>query len=366
MVNKVKVMVIDDTITYRQILSHVLGSFSNVEVVGTANSGKTGLMKIPSLKPDLIFLDIMMPDMDGVETLRQIKPEYPEIQVVMISAFDMNNAKATLSSLESGALDFIGKPITDSVDESIEQLKRAIRPIIEIVEVQKQKARKTDEKETDLPKIKPAIITDKIPIRLAKIRENKVGKLDVVLIGISTGGPNALFDLIKSLDGKIECPIMVVQHMPPLFTQSLAERLDAINQTTVCEAIDGQVLENGTFYIAPGGKHMVLRKGSSNKLFVGITDDPPINHCKPAVDVLFLSVAQQKNIHPLTIIMTGMGRDGTQGVVELKKNGTYCLIQDEESSVVWGMPGSVYEADCADEILPLNQIGQRIIQLSAS
>ena len=358
-------MVIDDTITYRQILSHVLGSFSNVEVVGTANSGKTGLMKIPSLKPDLIFLDIMMPDMDGVETLRQIKPEYPEIQVVMISAFDMNNAKATLSSLESGALDFIGKPITDSVDESINQLKQAIKPIISFIQDQKQKKSKTEAKETTLLKIKPTIIEDRVPVRPIKPRENKIEKIDVVLIGISTGGPNALFELIKSLGSKIGCPVMVVQHMPPIFTRSLAERLDGINQTVVCEAIDGQELENGTIYIAPGGKHMVLRTGDRNKLIAGITDAPPVNHCKPAVDVLFLSVAQQKRIHPLSIIMTGMGRDGTEGVLELKKNGAHCLIQDEKSSVVWGMPGSVYEADCADEILPLSQIGPRIIQLSA-
>jgi len=156
-----------------------------------------------------------------------------------------------------------------------------------------------------------------------------------------------------------------VQHMPPIFTRSLAERLNTVNQTHVCEAVDGQALEKGVFYIAPGGRHMVLREKGNSKFTVGIIDSPAVNHCKPAVDVLFQSVALQRKIRSLSIIMTGMGRDGTQGVIDLKKNGNYCLIQDEKTSVVWGMPGSVYEAECADEILPLSEIASRIKQLSA-
>ncbi len=349
---QVRIMVVDDTITYRQILSKVVEGFPQADLIGTASSGKNALMKIPSLKPDLIFLDVMMPEMDGIETLKHIKKDFPHIKVVMISAFDMENAKATLHSLENGALDFIAKPIAQNMQEGIKQLTGALTPLIELVAQQLKgpQVRAT----TQTAPTKPLHKADSSTIQ---------GQVDFVLLGISTGGPNALHILFDELPTKIACPVLIVQHMPPMFTQSLAERLDSTSCMTVVEAKEGDVPQAGTAYIAPGGKHMVLRKkGKGYEL--GVTDGPPVNHCKPSVDVLFRAAAAINQIQTLSVIMTGMGRDGTDGMRSLKRQGTYTLIQDESTSVVWGMPGSIHEAKAYDEMLPLQKIGTRILELT--
>jgi len=359
MPDKVKIMVVDDTITYRQILTKVVQSFDNAELVATASSGKTALMKIASVKPDLIFLDVMMPEMDGIETLKFIKRDHPKIQVVMISAFDMANAKATLQSLENGALDFIAKPVAQNMTEGITQLQTNLKPLIELVANQlglKGQGAAAKAPPTAPPRAAAA------PIAKSDINNIK-GKVDFALIGISTGGPNALHKLFDSIKTPIDCPVLIVQHMPPMFTQSLAERLDSISCMTIKEASDGMIPEKGHVYIAPGGMHMVLRKkGASHEL--GVVDSPPVNHCKPSVDVLFRSVAGLRDTNSLTLVLTGMGRDGTEGVRALKRQGTYCIIQDEASCVVWGMPGSVHEAQAYDEMLPLPQIGKRILEIT--
>lgn len=351
----VRVMVVDDTITFRQILSKVVNLLPGAELAGTASSGNTALMKLPSMKPDLILLDVMMPGMDGLETLLHIKETNPEIDVVMISAFNMDNAKATLSSLEQGALDFISKPVGQGPEEGVATLKSALTPIINILADKKRRQTSTP---TAIPSSSRA---DSIPKQ--KTVQKKEGKVDIVVIGISTGGPNALQKLIPKIKSDISCPVLIVQHMPPLFTQSLAERLQKIApQLTVNEAANNEVPKAGHVYIAPGGKHMVLRKRMGS-FSLAITDSAPVNHCKPSVDVLFQSVANHAGVNVLSVIMTGMGRDGTEGVKMLKQMGANCIIQDEETSVVWGMPGSVYDADLADEVLSLDAISDRINQV---
>ncbi|MDH5559911.1 MAG: chemotaxis-specific protein-glutamate methyltransferase CheB [Deltaproteobacteria bacterium] len=351
----VKIMVVDDTITYRQILSNVVETLDGAELAATASSGKTALMKIPSIKPHLIFLDIMMPEMDGIETLHAIKKDYPMIQIVMVSGFDLENAKATLQSLEDGALDFIPKPVVENMEAGIRQLQTSLQPLVDLVRSKVFK---------DL-KISPVIIPKPV-IEITKAERKKLeGPINLVLIGISTGGPNALHKLFELMQTRLTCPVMIVQHMPPMFTKSLAERLNSVSPMEIIEAENEDILTEGRVYIAPGGKHMVVRGKTDGSMRIGITDAPPVNHCKPAVDVLFRSVAGIKNANPLSVIMTGMGRDGTEGIKTLRRKGTYCLIQDEKTSVVWGMPGSVYEADCADEILPLEKIADRIIQLTS-
>lgn len=354
MLNKVRVMVVDDTITYRQILSNVVSTLSNAELAGTASSGKTAVMKFKSLKPDLVFLDVMMPEMDGIETLKELKKIDPDVQVVMISGFDMANAKATLDSLENGALDFVAKPTAQNIQDGVNQLQSALKPLVEIV----------------LNKIAPKSPTaTKVSSRKTTTDVNKsipktdIGSLDYVMIGISTGGPNALQKLFESIKVDINCPVLVVQHMPPMFTKSLAERLNQISSMNIVEASDCEIPEKGHVYIAPGGKHMVLRKNSKNRHEIRIIDSPPVNHCKPAVDILFRSVAGFRGVKHLTIIMTGMGKDGTEGLKSLKRKGTYSMIQDEKTSVVWGMPGSAYAESLVDEVLPLNEIGNRIVEL---
>jgi two-component system, chemotaxis family, protein-glutamate methylesterase/glutaminase len=355
MANKVRIMIVDDTITYRQILSNVVSILANTELVGTASSGKTAVMKFKSLKPHLVFLDVMMPEMDGIETLKALKKINPNVQVVMVSGFDMANAKATLESLENGALDFVAKPTAQNIQDGVNQLQNALEPLVEIV----------------LNKVFPkSNIEDPVPIEkpvnplVKRASRKEIGSLDYILIGISTGGPNALQKLFESINISLNCPILIVQHMPPMFTKSLAERLNQISVMNIVEASDQETPQNGHVYIAPGGKHMVIRKNSKNVHEIRIIDSPPVNHCKPSVDILFRSVAGLRSAKHVSIVMTGMGKDGTDGLRSLKRKGTYCLIQDEKSSVVWGMPGSVYGESMADEVLPLDKIGKRIVELT--
>lgn len=348
-------MIVDDTITYRQILSNVVSTLPNAELVGTASSGKTAVMKFKSLKPHLVFLDVMMPEMDGIETLKALKKIDPDVQVVMISGFDMANAKATLDSLENGALDFVAKPTAQNIQDGVNQLQNALEPLVEIV---LNKVFSTPNLETPAPTAKPATTL------LKRAPKPEIGSLDYILIGISTGGPNALQKLFESIKISLNCPVLIVQHMPPMFTKSLAERLNQISVMNIVEASDQDLPLKGHVYIAPGGKHMVIRKNAKNVHEIRIIDSPPVNHCKPAVDILFRSVAGLRSAKHVSIVMTGMGKDGTDGLKSLKRKGTYCLIQDEKSSVVWGMPGSVYGESMADEVLPLDKIGSRIVELA--
>jgi len=354
MTNKVRIMIVDDTITYRQILSNVVATLINTELVGTASSGKTAVMKFKSLKPDLVFLDVMMPEMDGIETLRELKKIDPNVQVVMVSGFDMANAKATLESLENGALDFVAKPTAQNIQDGVKQLQNALEPLVGIVF---NKIFSKSQAPESKAFVKPVVRERQL------MPKPEMGALDYVLIGISTGGPNALQKLFESIKVPINCPVLIVQHMPPMFTKSLADRLNQISAMTVVEASDQEIPKKGHVYIAPGGKHMVIRKNANNHHEIKIIDSPPVNHCKPAVDILFRSVAGLNAARHLAIVMTGMGKDGTDGLKSLKRKGTYCLIQDEKTSVVWGMPGSVYAESLADEVLPLDKIGSRIVEL---
>lgn len=353
MTSQVKVLIVDDTITYRQILSKVVDLMDGVELVGTASSGKTALMKLAALQPDLVLLDVMMPEMDGVETLQNIKAENADIQVVMISAFNMEHAKATLKSLEHGALDFLPKPNVSSPSEGISLLSESLAPLVDIV--RKKIKRKDEPVSQEKPKEKVSeqlIVSD--------------GKIDLLAMGSSTGGPNALNQVVSDLSPSMNCPILLVQHMPPLFTQSLAERLNKVTHYEVKEGEENETVVPGKMYIAPGDKHMIVREIKENGdsvMKIGLNDSPPVNHCRPAVDVLFRSVAGVAGDRVLSVILTGMGRDGTEGVKVLRRKGAKCLVQDEATSVVWGMPGSVYEAGLADEVLPLEQVGKRISKI---
>ncbi|MCP4750266.1 MAG: chemotaxis-specific protein-glutamate methyltransferase CheB [Proteobacteria bacterium] len=351
----VSIMVVDDSITYRRILSKIVEEMRDTELVGTASSGKTALMKLPTLKPHLVFLDIMMPELDGIETLRKVKEYDPNIQVVMVSGIDSENARSTLKSLENGALDFVAKPNAVDMKTGLEHLKNSLEPLVEIV-------RGKVYPDTNLS---PTANAESAEHDGAVSIQVSAKKTDFVLIGVSTGGPNALSRMFMSIRDRHQCPILIVQHMPPVFTESLAERLNAVTPLEVKEARDSDVPLNGHVYIAPGGKHMILRKTPEGGIEIGVVDSPPVNHCKPAVDVLFGSVAELDKVDSLCIVMTGMGRDGTEGVRKLKSKGTPCLIQDKESSVVWGMPGSVYDSALFDEVLPLDRLGERIAELTS-
>jgi len=349
--DKVNVLIVDDSVVFRRIMSDVLDSISIASCVGTAASGKIALRKADTLKPDLLLLDVVMPEMDGVETLMQIKKSHPNIQAIMISGFDMHNAKATLESLEIGALDFISKPAGKNQVVNSALLKTQLFPLIELLAIRKRGNSTPNTRFT--PKA-PTIVSPRYTT--TPITKN----IGLVVIGVSTGGPKALDQMIPKIDPTINCPILIVQHMPPLFTESLANKLQQKTSLKVSEVQGGETIEAGHIYIARGGKHLLLRKDFKGNLILGLNENPPVNNCRPSVDVLFRSVAGVFNGGILAVIMTGMGRDGTEGLKMLKRKGCICLIQDKESSVVWGMPGSVYEAGLANEIVPLDKLGQRI------
>lgn len=351
---KLKIMIVDDTIIYRKILKDIVGNFSNCEVVTTASNGKFALSKIPVHRPDLILLDVEMPDMDGLETLKHIKRRYSDIGVIMVSGANERQASITMQALSSGAIDFVPKPIGSNIKANITKLTDDLKPLIDIFYGKRFPPRKRlfERKE------KPKIVRPTKQTTTVSIPKKLPSKIDVLAVGVSTGGPNALAKFIPELPGNLGVPILLVQHMPATFTKSLAKHLDKKSKLKVVEAEDGQIVQNNVVYIAPGGKHMVL-EGSS----LSIIDTPPVNSCKPSVDVLFDSIPAKYNSNILSLIMTGMGSDGAKSIKRLKDSGCYVVTQSKESCVVYGMPRAVDEADLTDEKVHLDDLAKRIVSI---
>ncbi|MBT8762501.1 chemotaxis response regulator protein-glutamate methylesterase [Desulfohalobiaceae bacterium Ax17] len=357
---KLRVLVVDDTIFYRKIISDVLSQLSEVEVVGTAGNGRIALTRIESLKPDLITLDVEMPVLDGLGVLKEIKKRGLDIGVIMVSTLTKRGTEITMKALELGAFDFITKPDAETLEENFKALLLALRPRIRAF-VRRYELRKAlRRKKTDL-KLKEKVVH--VPgevVRKVEL-ERRVEKSDIVAIGISTGGPNALTTMLPMLPGDLGVPVVVVQHMPPMFTKSLADNLDQKCALKVKEGEDGEPLVPNTVYIAPGGKQMKVAAGVAGTKVLRITDDPPENNCKPAADYLFRSVARQFKSKATGVIMTGMGNDGTLGLKVMKSFGAVTIAQDEETSVVYGMPKMAIEAGVIDIIAPLDKIAQEIV-----
>ncbi|MDO4766592.1 MAG: chemotaxis response regulator protein-glutamate methylesterase [Pseudomonadota bacterium] len=351
-----RVLVVDDTIMYRKVVGDILAEIPGVEVVGTANNGKVALSRIAALEPDLITLDVEMPVMDGLETLREIEKSHPDLGVIMLSTLTKRGSEITMKALELGAFDFIAKPDAEARQENVQTLKNALIPRVaafarrrELKALLKQKLRRGG----SVPPPPSPVPGPGAPRR--------VGKSRAVAIGISTGGPNALARMLPKLP-KLGVPIFLVQHMPPLFTKSLAESLDSKCQYEVREASDNETVRPDVVYIAPGGKQMRVAAGPGGTKIIQITDDPPENNCKPSVDYLFRSVAKEYGAQTTGVIMTGMGGDGTLGLKALKGFGAVTVGQDAESCVVYGMPKTAFEAGVVDVVAPLDGIAQEIVR----
>ena len=353
-----RVLVVDDTIMYRKVVGDILAAMPGVEVVGTANNGRIALTRIASLKPDLITLDVEMPVMDGLETLQEIQKNHPDVGAIMLSSWTKRGSDITMKALELGAFDFIPKPDADAMQANVQLLKGALLPRIkafakrlELKLLLKQTVRPSGAASPAAPK--PSVTTA-APSR-------RTGKSKAVAIGISTGGPNALTKMLPQLP-RLGVPIFIVQHMPPVFTKSLAESLDAKCQYEVREAEHNETVRPDVIYIAPGGKHMRVAAGQGGTKVIQITDDPPENNCKPAVDYMFRSVAREYGALSTGVIMTGMGGDGTLGLRVLKSFGAVTIGQDEESCVVYGMPKTAADAGVVDVVAPLQSIASEIVR----
>lgn len=357
MPSQIRIFVVDDSVVFRKLLLTTINSIPGVRTVGVASNGKEAIETIPSVKPDLITLDLNMPIMDGLETLRELREVYPQFRVIVVSAHTNEGAQTTLKALEAGALDVITKP--DSNDMELNS-KFIYDQFVNLLTKYADSEKNLDVA-PEVAAVKPATVNEKT------VCTNHLScsvKPEVIAIGISTGGPSALAELLPSLPANFSIPILIVQHMPKLFTKTLAESLERRATIKVVEAQDGEVLKAATVYIAPGGLQMKVRRGDKGEVIVQITDEPAENFCKPSADYLFRSVAQVYGEKALGIIMTGMGSDGVLGLRLMKRHGAQVIAQDRQSCTVWGMPRMAFEAGVVDIVLPLHEIAAEIVRLA--
>lgn len=354
---------VDDTVVYRKIVSDVLAELPDVEVVGSAYNGKSALLKIKILQPDLLTLDIEMPEMNGLEVLQHLQSEAPQVGAIMLSTLTQQGGAMTMRALELGAFDFIPKPQSGTMRENKEVVKSALAPMLKAFS-RSREIRARLSTLSSRPKGTPVIRPQwRSPVKPDAPVVRRPGSASIVAIGISTGGPNALSQMLPKLPADIGVPIVIVQHMPPLFTQSLANSLNSKCAVEVREASNGEPLLPNVAYVAPGGKQMKIIAGADGtQRVIKITDDPPENNCKPSVDYLFRSVADHYVGRATGVIMTGMGSDGTAGLKIMKNNGATIIAQNEETCVVYGMPKEPIESGLADVVSPLDQIAAEILK----
>ncbi len=357
---KLRVLAVDDTVIYRKIVSDVIEEIPGVELAGVAHNGKIALTKIKQLRPDIITLDIEMPVMNGLETLAALKKSHPHVGAIMLSTLTSENSEITMQALSLGAFDFILKPQNaQNIAAGKQEIRKALEPILRAYShsrfVTTTPRQTTSVPRAIRPKTAPSIKT--IPSAVPK------KKTEIVAIGVSTGGPKALDQVLPQLPGNIGVPILVVQHMPPIFTQSLATSLNKKCSLRVKEAANREPIEANTVYIAPGGKQMrLVAAADGQRRLIQVTNDPPENSCRPSVDYLFRSVADYYVGRTTAVIMTGMGSDGTKGLGILKEKGAHVIAQDEASCVVYGMPKAPIELGYADVITPLSRIADEIVK----
>ena len=357
----VKVLVVDDAVVFRKGISDALAGDPDVLVMGAAANGRLALQKMAISLPDLVILDVEMPEMDGLATIAEIRKQWPRLPVIMCSAHTTEGARVTLQALELGANDFVTKPVTSSMQESLAHFRHELLPRI------KSSCRHLlgggDSGARPAVKIPQGLTATRATAPpLPPPRPRPAGDLpiDLVVIGVSTGGPNALAEVIPMLPGDLPVPVVIVQHMPAMFTKLLAERLGSKSLLKIDEASAGVIAKPGQAWIAPGGHHLtVSRTGGEFRL--ALNDEPPENSCRPAADVLFRSAAQACGAKILAVVLTGMGEDGLIGCRLINQAGGQVIVQDKDTSVVWGMPGQVAKAGLAEKQLPLKEIAGEIV-----
>jgi len=364
-----KILIVDDSSLYRKLMSMAVEGLDMTTDVDTAPSGQIALKKIPTFLPDLVLLDIEMPDMNGIEVLREIRREYPQITVILVSGANSRSADITIEGLTSGAAHFIPKPISNNMEEGTRELRAGLLEAFNLLEAKlKTRAGRTAQRDGGTPAASPAATQPMSQVGDPKRKLPNIlpTRVNVVAIGVSTGGPVALEKLLPALPGNLPVPVVIVQHMPPVFTESLAKALDKKSAITVHEAADGQVLEPGHAYIAKGGVHLMIKKQidqEAQKLVCGLVDSEPVNSCKPAVDVLFESLGRVAGPNTLAVVMTGMGSDGCDGARSVKNANGYVLSQSADSCTVYGMPQAVDQAGLSDESVHLDQLANRITEI---
>jgi two-component system chemotaxis response regulator CheB len=337
-------LVVDDSVVVRQLVARVLEAEPSTDLAGVAANGRVALEKIARLRPDLVILDLEMPEMDGFETLAAIRRTDSALPVIVFSYLTMAGAAATLDALALGATDFALKPSADGLGMAEAQVRDELIPLINGLRPRAAGPRRPD------PKV------------LRPVHGPR--RVSAVTVAASTGGPDALAAIISSLPADLAVPIFVVQHMPPLFTMLLAERLDRLAAVTVVEAADGDLVVPGRVYVAPGGRHLsISAAGAHGPARVLLTDEPPENSCRPAADVLFRAAAAVYGAETLAIVLTGMGHDGLRGAEAVRAAGGYVVAQSPGTTVVASMPGAIADAGLADAVVPLDDMATEVIRL---
>ena len=350
---RIRVLIVDDSALMRQFISDILRSDPRIEVAGTARDGKDALAQMKALNPDIITMDVEMPVMDGLQALDEIMKTNP-MPVIMVSTMTQEGADTTLKALAMGCVDFIGKP-SGSISLNIKDIGHELIEKVIAASTARVRPRggffgaraNTLPQMSDFRRMTPPTNT---------------GRRDIVAIASSTGGPMALSELIPKLPKKFPVPIVITQHMPKEFTTSFAKRLNDSSEVEVVEGFDGLTLKPGRVVIAPGGSHLIVRRRAGSAI-CGLSDAPPVLSVKPAANIMFLSVADEYGGNVLCIILTGMGRDGTDGAVALKRKGAYVIAESQKTCVVYGMPKAAVDAGVVDEVLPLNEIPDAMIRL---
>jgi len=337
----IRVLVIDDSVVVRRVLTETLQSDPDVEVAGTAATASIGLQKIPQVAPDVVLLDVEMPEMDGIEAARRIREAWPRLPIIMCSSLTARGADITLRALASGATDYVAKPSSiGGTNDGHEHFRAEL--------LGKVKALGRTRTLAPIPRVNPVG------------RKRSGAPVSIVAIGCSTGGPTALAQLFADLPPDLSVPIVLVQHMPPVFTRLLAERLTASTPVVSTEGREGDLLEPGRAYIAPGGLHMMVHRQGA-QLRLALNEEAPENSCRPAVDVLFRSVARTHGDGVLGVVLTGMGQDGARGAAHVAELGGTVIVQDAASCVVPSMPAAVAALGASEAAYPIERLGAEIV-----
>lgn len=345
--NRIRVLLVDDTAAVRHILADILDDDPAIEVVATAADGREGLDRLQRVEADLLVLDVEMPGMGGLEMLRELKQSHPMLPVLVFSSVTERGAMVTIEALSLGACDYVPKP---SMMGSPSDARDYIRATL------LKKIHTLAERYLAFPPVRPA--PPPVPTATPVPRRSDQ-RVDLVVIGVSMGGPNALSRLLGELPADFPVPLLIVQHMPAVFTRALAQRLSSLGGMPVTECVQPQAVFAGHAWLAAGDQHMVARR-EGEQLFVEPSHEEPVNFCRPSVDTLFSSAAEAVGANLLAVVMTGMGQDGVQGARVIRQAGGEVLVQDKESSVVWGMAGGVAGEGLADAQVPLSELAQVI------
>jgi two-component system chemotaxis response regulator CheB len=339
-VTRIRVLVVDDSALIRRFICDAISAESDLEVAGTAPNGRVALDKIEEVRPDVVTMDIEMPVLSGLETLPTLRQRHPQLPVIMFSTLTTGGARATLDALALGASDFVTKPSgPGGLVRAVEQVRNDLVPKIKALALGSQPSPGSS------------------PSRFFPRRADQ--RVDCVVIAISTGGPRALDELVPALPADLPVPVLIVQHMPAMFTKMLADRLDARSAITVTEAAHGEPVDAGHVLIAPGGQHLAVERERLSVHAV-LTQEPPEHSCRPSACVLFRSALQAYGPNILAVVLTGMGDDGSDAALAIREAGGQVIAQDESTSVVWGMPGAVVRSGVAERVLPLSAIAHEI------